>query len=243
MLSRPREMVLHNRLFIFIGFVIISLATGWAGEEPVNKDRTVRYPDKERLEHYRLDRQFQYKEVNIQEISLFRSLLYWVEQKLIDLFSFEGSGTVYSYIILTGFILIVLYIILKMILPESPGLFLRNRYIRRQKLIREENAQKGSDLTAMIADARIKRNYQLVIYILFVNILQQLHRSNIIRFRPDKTNRDYLKEVIGHKISEKFKEVVLIHEWVRYGNLTSDEKTMLGYINRIDAFYRELNEK
>ena len=85
MLSRPREMVLHNRLFIFIGFVIISLATGWAGEEPVNKDRTVRYPDKERLEHYRLDRQFQYKEVNIQEISLFRSLLYWVEQKLIDL--------------------------------------------------------------------------------------------------------------------------------------------------------------
>jgi hypothetical protein len=227
---------------IIILFILLILPSP-ADEKETDTQITNRYPDKERLQHYLQDSEFQYEQVIIEEISLIRAIIYWLQRKIFELISFDGSGGIFSIIMISGLILIILYIILNMVLPENPGLFLKNRYFRRKKTWQESIENSGEDIDAVITEARRKGDYQRVIYLLFLKILNQLHKKGIIQFRPEKTNRDYIIEVGDHLFMERFRGAAIIHESVRYGNLLPDEKTMLGFVNHYDQFSREIDEK
>jgi hypothetical protein len=199
-----------------------------------------RYPGKERLQHYIQESQFQYEQIQIEEFSLVKNILNWIGQRMVDLFSFEGSGHLFSGIMLAGFIFIVLYIILHMVLPEKPVVFFKNRYIDRKHAAEAMLADSFKDIDARIRNARSARDYPQAVYLIFLKILYLMHNKDLIQTGHEKTNRDYLMEVTGQQLKNRFREVIAIHESVRYGNYIRDDTTMLNLISLMDRFVRDL---
>jgi hypothetical protein len=220
--------------------LFISVCSGTAIPPDINNDLQHRYPGKEKLQHYLQDSQFQYEQIQIEEFSLLRNVLIWLAQHLIDLFSFEGSGHIFSGIVITGFILSILYIILQMVLLEKPTIFLKNRTIRRKQPGENAIRDTDEDINVLIIEARKMSDYRRVIYLIFLKILNQLQQKNIIQIGQAKTNRDYLSELTRHRLAEKFREVITVHECIRYGNYLAEDKTMLELISLMDQFFRDL---
>ncbi len=61
-------------------------------------------------------------------------------------------------------------------------------------------------------------NYRMAIRMHFLKALQLLTRKNIINWQPEKTNRDYVKEIIDAPKRSSFKNIARIYENVWYGN-------------------------
>jgi len=68
-------------------------------------------------------------------------------------------------------------------------------------------------------------NYRLAVRFLFLRLLRDMSRKNIISFRPDMTNADYLSQLIGSGHYTRFSELVRIYEYAWYGGFyVSGEK-------------------
>ncbi|MFT4760916.1 MAG: hypothetical protein ACI9XO_000710 [Paraglaciecola sp.] len=80
----------------------------------------------------------------------------------------------------------------------------------------EENLHE-SDLEGFIRQALADNNYALAVRLYYLAILKELSLSNQIKWKRDKTNREYLHEMSGQKLSIKFRETTLIFERVWYG--------------------------
>ena len=63
-------------------------------------------------------------------------------------------------------------------------------------------------------------DFRLAIRMQFVKVMQQLSGRSMIKWMPEKTNRQYIREMHGNKLSTSFREITHIYEWVWYGNTT-----------------------
>ena len=82
-------------------------------------------------------------------------------------------------------------------------------------------------------------DYRSAIRMQFIKVLQMLQEGNHINWRPEKTNRDYSRELSGTKLKTSFKELSSIYELVWYGN-TSIDKDIFERLN--PSFDRFINK-
>jgi len=73
------------------------------------------------------------------------------------------------------------------------------------------------------AQALREGDYRSAIRMHFLKILQLLTRKDIINWQPEKTNRDYTREIIDAPKRSAFKNVARIYENVWYGNHDIDK--------------------
>lgn len=66
-------------------------------------------------------------------------------------------------------------------------------------------------------------DYRSAIRMHFLKILQLLTRKDIINWQPEKTNRDYTREILDAAKRTAFKNVARIYENVWYGNHSIDK--------------------
>ncbi len=135
-----------------------------------------------------------------------------------------SEGTVEAILkilsILAGVALIA--ILLRTVLGLSPAP--RNRKIGlvgQAGAIRLEDIEENiheSDLDAYIQQALQQGDYTLAIRLYYLAILKELSLSKAIRWKKDKTNRQYLQEMQQSPLSEPFREVTRIFERAWYGS-------------------------
>lgn len=82
----------------------------------------------------------------------------------------------------------------------------------------EENLHQA-DLEDFIRRALAEGNYALAVRLYYLAILKELSLKNLITWKKDKTNRDYLREMNRTPIAIPFSEITLIFERIWYGNL------------------------
>lgn len=75
-----------------------------------------------------------------------------------------------------------------------------------------------TDLDRFLREALAQGNYPLALRLYYLQIIKNLSEKNAIRWSREKTNRDYLREMRGHPLSEAFREATRIYERVWYGN-------------------------
>ena len=75
-----------------------------------------------------------------------------------------------------------------------------------------------SDLDRMIRQAVEQRNFSLAVRLYYLAIIKELSLSRAIRWRREKTNRDYLRELRHTPLFENFREATRIFERSWYGN-------------------------
>lgn len=82
----------------------------------------------------------------------------------------------------------------------------------------EENIHEA-DLRHHIQKAIAEEQYPLAIRLYYLSILKELSILGAISWKRDKTNRDYLAEMRGHDLSERFSIATLAFERIWYADI------------------------
>lgn len=77
-----------------------------------------------------------------------------------------------------------------------------------------------TDLERFLREALAQGNYTLAVRLYYLQIIKNLSEKNALRWSREKTNRDYLRELCGHRMADTFREVTRVYERVWYGNQT-----------------------
>lgn len=148
-------------------------------------------------------------------------------------FNFNGSLLQgFAYLLIAGLVVFILYYVFSGIKVKQHVDF-KEIDLNQVEDIQEINVQEGYQLA--IAEG----NYRLALRMQFIKVLQILSEQEIISWKPDKTNRHYLRETRHHEWHQTFKSLIQSYEWVWYGNSEIGQSTFnelnpqFEYFNRI----------
>ncbi len=75
-----------------------------------------------------------------------------------------------------------------------------------------------TDLDRFLREALAASNWPLAVRLYFLQTIKQLSEKEAIVWSKEKTNRDYLREMRGHRLGTQFRDVTRQYERVWYGN-------------------------
>ena len=97
----------------------------------------------------------------------------------------------------------------------------RNRKIKKDSPdINIENIEEyihETELERFIREAIESGNYPLAIRLYYLEVIKQLSLNKLIKWKKDKTNGEYLRELRGSDFHPSFRELTLIFERIWYG--------------------------
>ncbi len=94
---------------------------------------------------------------------------------------------------------------------------------------------------AEIENAVRNRDYRLAVRLSYLKCLKRLSDSGLIAWQIDKTNSDYISELINSGKQDKFKLLTRQFEYIWYGEFKIDQATFYEIQNQFGEFNRELN--
>jgi hypothetical protein len=88
----------------------------------------------------------------------------------------------------------------------------------------EEDIHSG-DLEKMYADALAKGNFRSAIRIRYLIVIRELSLQQMIHWKKEKTNQEYVFEMMNNIFYKHFKEVTLLFEKIWYGETDINEQS------------------
>ena len=141
------------------------------------------------------------------------------------------------YALTIGFISYILFLILK-----------NTSFKWNSKIKKKESADpsltvtdiKELEIDRLLREAISSGNYRLAVRICFLGLLNRLDEDGFIAWKKDKTNRDYLYELVAKETYfEEVKKLTLSYEQVWYG----DHAFSVQSYEEIIASFRSIDEK
>ena len=197
---------------------------------------------KSSLDTYSKDRDFQYEKEIIEQPSLWDRFWMWVWGFYNDLMSTEGGRAAIKFFYWLLALGAITFFILKVRHMNRMALFDASSEGGTAYNIEDENIHAISFESA-IQQALENGNYRLAIRYLYLQSLKILTDKNLIAWLPNKTNRDYLRELNTATIQQPFRVVTNIFEYAWYGNLTVTEEDFTGMKEEFLKFQNQLSNR
>lgn len=188
--------------------------------------------DSNTLEKYSKIEDFNYVEEQLEAApSFFERVLKWAGRHFLRLlewiFGMKYASGIFAKIlsalpyIIAG---IVLLLLLKFFLKVNSNSLIsssKNRTI--VSVTEEEDLIKTKDITKLIQLAIERKNYRLAVRYYYLNILKQLAHKELIIWEQQKTNEDYIQEIMLQNIRAEFVNLTRLYDFVWYGNFRINE--------------------
>jgi hypothetical protein len=87
----------------------------------------------------------------------------------------------------------------------------------------EEAALRAANLKQALDEALNRGDYRQAFRIRYLEVLQQMVLNNIIDYRKERTNMEYLRQIKDPSVHQLFKALTLSFEEVWYGEMTADQ--------------------
>lgn len=129
-----------------------------------------------------------------------------------------GFFEIIKYIVIIGAIVLVIFLLVKLLGNDGPT----NRKIdpvSEMELEEIEENLETAELDDPIRRAIASGNYALAVRLYYLALLKELSAKGLIRWKRDKTNGEYMRELSGHSFSDMFRDVTLIFERIWYGDV------------------------
>lgn len=98
------------------------------------------------------------------------------------------------------------------------------------------------DTKALLQQAIAEGNLKLAVRIYYLWLLKELDGNSLIKWKKDKTNRDYLHELFGRgDLVTSFRKLTLSYESVWYGDHDIDSGSFRSLSGQFDAVLSSLN--
>ena len=137
-------------------------------------------------------------------------------------------------ILIVGFLLYIL----GRYLMSKDGNFLfgkRNRKIKITAQDLEENIHEINFPQSILMFEK-QQDYRSAIRYHFLYALKKLTDKNLIDWNPEKTNRDYLKELKNNQLQEGFRRIIYIYDYIWYGEFQAQETDYQHYKTYFNKF-------
>ncbi|UPL48078.1 DUF4129 domain-containing protein [Hymenobacter sublimis] len=182
---------------------------------------TMRAPQTARLRQLRGQREFQYVEPETPEpgsgSSLWSRFWWRLIQWFLGLFSGPGYEHRGRYVVYALFGAAFLYVVVRLLRLDLTGLFHRPGQTVPLPYDTAGEQIHGVDFEDALAEAEATGNYRLAVRLGYLLSLRHLTERGLIRWQPDKTNHDYLRELRGTPWFAAFQELTRQFEYVWYG--------------------------
>jgi hypothetical protein len=186
--------------------------------------------DSEILDSYRSRRKFQYIEQE-RRVSWIDRALYWLGDQVYRflewIFGAERAGVYFRtflkylpYLMLAILAFLVFRFFSKTMRPSSRG---RNSRAQGVFLTEEEALMEEADLSELGEKARSSGDFRLALRFGFLELLRLLRQKELISWQAQKTNQDYLNEVLDSDLYPHFQESVRWYEFTWYGGFELSE--------------------
>ncbi|HRN27152.1 MAG: hypothetical protein IT276_14715 [Ignavibacteriaceae bacterium] len=183
------------------------------------------------------DKDFKYFEDPEYSRTLWERLMDWLNRQFAKLTQFDAYGTVWDIIIYILITLAVAAIIFGFYRSEIKGLFFTNKNKNRLNVSESLEDIHSLDYDTLIEDAIANKNYRYAIRLNYLRTLKILSDKQLIDWKIDKTNSEFIKEIKQSSIKEKFKNITLDFEYIWYGEYEIDSESF----KQLQFDYSELN--
>ncbi|MCO5260889.1 MAG: hypothetical protein M9916_12160 [Crocinitomicaceae bacterium] len=137
-------------------------------------------------------------------------------------------------VIIVCALLIILYLIVKRYLPKDSKVKLEIDDEWNPTLVSK------SELELKLEKLHFNENYRECIRVHFMFILKELINLQLIDWKVEKTNHDYLNEVIKSKGYDDFSKCIRIYDLVWYGDYEIDKKQYDELRPMLENYYKKL---
>lgn len=182
----------------------------------------VRIPTDERLTEISENPDYFYDEV-VQEPTLWNRFIMWLNQLLNDWVSTDFMSTLIKVVSAIAFVLVLLLLINQITQGELKNALLRRKNRTILDLRKEGKIVADHQLDKHIQDAINQKKYGVAVRYLYQKSLYMLREGELINWKADKTNHEYLYELGDHPASIPFDRLTYFYEYVDYGDFEVDE--------------------
>lgn len=200
----------------------------------------VRLPSESKLlEIFEMEK-YRYNEPR-ESMSLWDRIMLWFQNFLQKLF----ENTWVEYFIKGSALLIFIIVLVALVNQMLKGEIrsaITGRKDRTLLNLSIDNADTNEkDIDALIEKAISKGNFVLAVRLLYQKSLLLLKQHDLIVYKQDKTNYDYLLELADHPSSSYFDRLTYFHEYIDYGQFDIDEHRFKKIRSVFQQFEKSLN--
>lgn len=173
---------------------------------------------------FKQDRAFQYERPKPPEESLWEKLYRLATEWFNKVLGKSATTWIFRNGMYVGLFVIIGLIIWRIFVSEQMGLFTRKQH-QSGVGINTIGDIHGIDFEPQIVQAVAQKHYREAVRLYYLRTLKQLEDCELIRWKPDKTNHDYVNELRQTPFSAQFSTLTRHFEYVWYGDLplnTSD---------------------
>jgi cell division protein FtsX len=157
---------------------------------------------------------------------------------LVDLLSnlTKGGFMGFSTVTIVLFTLVLILIVYLLIKNDTRGLFYGKSASVKIDFSEFEEDIHEIDFDALIEEAERRKDFRKVVRLQFLKLLKQLSDKDLIKWKIDKTNRDYIMELTDHSQKKSFRELARLYEYIWYGDFQTDEQHFREAIAKFKTF-------
>ncbi|MEN0003810.1 MAG: DUF4129 domain-containing protein [Bacteroidota bacterium] len=127
------------------------------------------------------------------------------------------AGTILKVLVICGLVVVVFFILRSFLGLGLPF----NRKVKSKvadiDLDALEDNLHESDFERFIQQALAQKDFALAVRLYYLHLLKGLSERSLIKWKKEKTNRDYLLELGNSPLADSFSQITLIFDRVRYG--------------------------
>ncbi len=154
-------------------------------------------------------------------------------------FNFSDVVGVLLILLLLGVVAAILYFVIgkeNLIRPKSRKI--KDLDLKAVEYIEED--LENQDVAYYLNQAIDENQYRIAIRLHYLLIIKKLSENKFIKWKKDKTNRDYILETSSHPFSEKFRSSTRIFEKVWYGERNIGESDFKQIYKQFDALDKKI---
>ncbi|MBO6585865.1 MAG: DUF4129 domain-containing protein [Gracilimonas sp.] len=235
--------MIRRLLFIFL-FLIPAAATAQDSStvqhfEPDSSKVYVRTVEPSTLDSLTNEDVFAYNEEAENPETLWSRIQRWFIQLLQWIFSSPWASITVRVIFFAIFGAILFALINHMLGGNLTSSFSRKKTGQSLAMNIRESELSKTNYEEMLQAALAESRYRDAVRILYLKALQQLNENELISWKPDKTNHDYLRELGSHPAGNYFNKLTTYYEYVEYGDFNIEQA---GY-ETVESVYQQFKNQ
>lgn len=184
---------------------------------------TVRTMDADTFRELTNNRDFEYNEIPENPDSLWSRIRAWLFQLIGKIFESRWASVFIRIAFVGIFAAILLAIINQILGGKLTTSFTGKKSDKDFSMNITEEKLHQQDYDELLQSALAKKNYKDAVRILYLKALRELTKAELITWKADKTNSDYLRELSSHPAKSSFSRLTYFYEYVEYGDFKIDE--------------------
>lgn len=203
---------------------------------PDSSDVILRIPDTEQISRYSEDPEFRYDEASAPGESFIELL--WIELiRFLNRLFGEGTGnTVIKIVMFLCLAAAILLVLNRLLGGEIGSVFTGKSASRTVGFENADSGQSAIDLDHQIKQMADQKKYRQAARLIYRKVLGELSEKGLITWSAEKTNYDYLLETSSHPVSDPFRQMTRIHDYVEYGDFGIEKE---GY-EKVQDIYQNI---